>query len=71
MGLEDLDALQTELESLLVSVTRRQLLVEDEMEMLVNWQDSQSKPKDKKTLPKVLVVVNCFLFINTFEFRWK
>lgn len=45
VGLEDLDVLQIELESLLVSVTRRHMLVEDEMEAL---------PKDKKTVLKVL-----------------
>ncbi|RWS30231.1 transcriptional adapter 3-like protein [Leptotrombidium deliense] len=46
IGLEDLDALQLELETLLVSVVKRQAQLESEMESLANWQD---KPKDKKS----------------------
>ena len=49
--LEDLDSLQTELETLLVSVVKRQMTIESEMDALVTWQE---KPKDKKpTLVKV------------------
>ncbi|KAI1289978.1 Transcriptional adapter 3 [Halotydeus destructor] len=44
VGLEDLDALQAELETLLVSVVKRQRLLEDERESLVNVE----KSKDKK-----------------------
>lgn len=43
--LEELDALQLEIESLLVSVVCRKRQIEDEMESLFNWQD---KLKDKK-----------------------
>ncbi|RWS15841.1 transcriptional adapter 3-like protein [Dinothrombium tinctorium] len=45
IGLEDLDALQLELETLLVSVIKRKTQLENEMESLANWQD---KPRDKK-----------------------
>lgn len=48
MGLEDLDVLQAELEALLVSVTKRQMHVETEMDTLTAWQESQNKPKDNK-----------------------
>lgn len=50
MGLEDLDVLQAELETLLVSVTKRKMLVETERDTLAAWQ-SLSKPKEKKASP--------------------
>lgn len=58
--LEDLDSLQTELETLLVSVVKRQMTIESEMDALVTWQE---KPKDKKP---VLVKVNWFNFLILF-----
>jgi len=42
---EDLDALQLELETLLVSVVKRQRLLESEMEALVSWCDSKNRDK--------------------------
>lgn len=45
--LEELDALQLEIESLLVSVVCRKRQIEDEMESLFNWQD-KTKDKNKK-----------------------
>ncbi|XP_054161572.1 transcriptional adapter 3-A-like [Oppia nitens] len=51
IGSEDLDALQSELETLLVSVVQRQRLLETEMESLVNWSDSKNKDKRSPTKP--------------------
>lgn len=44
MGLEDLDVLQAEIETLLVSVTRRQISIENELDTLVNWHENQTRP---------------------------
>lgn len=45
IGLEDLDDLQTELESMLVDVRKRSFAIQSEIEALTNWQESQIKPK--------------------------
>jgi transcriptional adapter 3 len=50
VGIEDLDVLQSEVESMLVNVTRRSIAIESEIDALVNWQESQIKPK-KGTSP--------------------
>src|SRR2546423_379337 len=47
VGLEDLDAIQTEIEMMLVNVTRRSIAIESEVEALVNWQESQVRPRDR------------------------
>lgn len=52
VGLEDLDALQTEVELMLVNVTRRSIAIDSEVDTLTNWQESQCKPhRDKKSSP--------------------
>ncbi|CAG2119818.1 unnamed protein product, partial [Medioppia subpectinata] len=51
IGSEDLDVLQLELESLLVSVVQRQRLLETEMESLINWCDSKNKDKRSPNKP--------------------
>lgn len=45
--LEELDALQLEIESLLVSVVCRKRQIEEEMESLLNWQDKPNKKNSK------------------------
>ena len=55
---EDLDLLQLELETLLVSVVKRQRLLQTEMEALVNWYDV--KNRDKRSPNKA---VNYYLII--------
>lgn len=54
VGLEDVDALQTELETLLGSVVKRQFTIESEMDTLVNWQDKPRDKKDKAISSKVV-----------------
>lgn len=50
VGIEDLDALQTEIELMLINVTRRSIAIEKEVDALTNWQESQCKPhRDKKS----------------------
>lgn len=52
VGLEDLDALQTEIELMLINVTRRSIAIDNEVDALTNWQESQCKPhRDKKSSP--------------------
>lgn len=52
VGIEDLDGLQLEIEAILTTVITRKLQLENEMESLVNWQES--KAKDKKPTAKVM-----------------
>ena len=47
IGFEDLDVLQLELETLLVSVVKRKGQLESEMEALLNWHDF--KHRDRKS----------------------
>jgi hypothetical protein len=51
---EDLDAIQLELETLLVSVVKRQRLIETEMEALINWYDT--KNRDKRSPNKTVFI---------------
>ena len=51
MGSEDLDILQLELETLLVSVIKRQRLLQTEMEALVNWHDIKNRDKRSPNKP--------------------
>ena len=51
LGIEDLDALQSEVESMLVNVTKRSIAIESEVDALVNWQESQIKPKKGASSP--------------------
>ncbi|XP_023242315.1 transcriptional adapter 3-B-like [Centruroides sculpturatus] len=60
VGIEDLDALQLEMETLLVSVTKRRHQLEQEMQILVTWQDK----KEKKTSGKQVTVIYCYLYYN-------
>lgn len=46
---EDLDPLQLELEELLVSVSKRRIQIEKEMDVLLNWHVKEPKSKDKKS----------------------
>ena len=48
VGLEDLDVLQAEIETLLVSVTRRQISVQNELDTLVSWNENQSRPSKQQ-----------------------
>lgn len=67
VGLEDLDTLQLELESLLVSVITRKNLLESEMELLVNLQDV--KMKEKKSIFKA-TLINYQFFYSHFFFNF-
>lgn len=48
VGLDDLDELQTELELMLVDVSKRSIAIETEIDALANWQELQCKPREKK-----------------------
>ncbi|XP_067124804.1 transcriptional adapter 3 [Centruroides vittatus] len=52
VGIEDLDALQLEMETLLVSVTKRRHQLEQEMQILVTWQDKKEKKTSGKQHPE-------------------
>lgn len=45
IGIDDLDGLQAEIESMLVNVTKRRIAIQSETDALVNWTESQIKPK--------------------------
>ncbi|XP_076371072.1 transcriptional adaptor 3 isoform X2 [Tachypleus tridentatus] len=45
VGLEDIDALQLEIETLLVSVTKRQKQLDQEMKVLISWQEKKTPGK--------------------------
>lgn len=47
VGLEDLDVLQNEIETMLVSVTRRQISIESDIEALNSWNES-TRPASSK-----------------------
>ncbi|CAG2180937.1 unnamed protein product, partial [Oppiella nova] len=57
IGAEDMDVLQLELESLLVSVVQRQRLLETEMESLTNWCDSKNRDKRSPHKPRPLLCI--------------
>ena len=48
IGVEELDTLQTELETLLASVAKRMRQLESEIQTLSNWQDNKSTPPSGK-----------------------
>ena len=52
IGYEELDTLQTELETLLASVAKRMRQLENEIQVLTDWQDK----KDKKG-GKVIIII--------------
>ena len=54
VGIEELDLLQTELETLLACIAKRMRLLEQETQVLINWQD---KGKDKNKAGKVVSIL--------------
>ena len=52
IGLEELDTLQTEFETLLASVAKRMRQLEAEISILSNWQDAKSVKVADTKIPK-------------------
>lgn len=50
IGLEDLDAIQTELETLLVTVVRRQRVLDSQSSALISAHE-EKRPKERKSAP--------------------
>ena len=52
VGIEEVDSLQTDLETLLSSVAKRMRLLESEIQVLNNWQEGKPIPKEAQVTPK-------------------
>lgn len=64
IGIEELDTLQTELETLLASVAKRMRQLEGEIKVLANWADNKSPiptGKSDKTKGKAVRMYNPFV----------
>ena len=52
VGIEEVDSLQSDLETLLASVAKRMRLLENEIQVLNNWQEGKILPKETVVTPK-------------------